>query len=150
MMDYTALNALLTATGQKFLCRDPHAEPNEATVTFSIHHSCYASKSPERELGLVEGLSQFADFFQQVDQLWLYCQDDLNNQAFFIGGPDDWPALADDFFAWIDQLDETERIEFLPEWVQRESVLVFAEKPGAATYFLTPRRGPHQGTVFLL
>ena len=147
-MDYSILSALLSAKGAKFLGTIVHADANDVCVEFPIHHECSAATAPEQDLGLSECLPQFADFYRQVNQLWLYCQDDLNNQAFFVGGPEDWSQLSDEFFAWIDQLSDEEREDFLPEWVNRESVLVFAEKPGASTYFLTPRSGPQQGEVF--
>jgi hypothetical protein len=132
--------AVLDHTGN-FLC-EQIGEPTETKVVAFRH-----DVSPPRVYGFVPSLPGFEDFYDTFGSITLYLDDRSGDAAVHIADPGQWEELHTRFSGWIEDLDEEEREEVLPEWI--DDALVIGEEPHTGNYFLVPTKGPKAGSVYL-
>ncbi|PZV02871.1 MAG: hypothetical protein DCF32_14600 [Leptolyngbya sp.] len=97
-------------------------------------------------------MSEVLEFYRRWGSARLYCDTVYNEPigyaaAFFIAAPASWPVLREGFEDWLDDLDEDERAELLPEWCDR--CVAIGEIPNSGNYFLLPIEGNERGKVFM-
>jgi hypothetical protein len=86
------------------------------------------------------------DFYETFGSLHLYHHAPSDCSAIYIGEPKEWAEFADRFAGWVDILDEYERAELLPEWI--DNCVVIGEVPYSGNYLLMPTLGEHAGYIF--
>lgn len=135
-----SLRSQVASHSGEFACSEIHRPKNTSTVTFR-HRA--APPDAQAEVPDVPGLR---DFYDTWGALTLYLDEHSGDAAWFIAPPSQWAELDDDFRPWIEQLDEDEAAEFVPDWVA--SALVVGEVPHSGNYLLVATTGAEAGRVF--
>lgn len=91
-------------------------------------------------------LGKLRDFYETFGSLQLYVDEMSGDTAIAIANPEQWEALSDDFGGWLDDLDEDEKQELLPAWI--DDCRVIGELPHSGNYLLMPMAGEKAGFVF--
>ena len=86
------------------------------------------------------------EFYATFGALTLYHDQDSDEAAFYIAAPDLWHELDGYFKVWHEDMDETEREEYLPEWI--DDYIVIGELPNTGNFLLMPLSGDSKGKVF--
>ena len=94
---------------------------------------------------------ELLEFYRHWGSVRLYCDTVFkppvgHASAFYIAPPEAWAELKDDFERWTDNLDDDERQDLLPAWI--DSFVVVGEVPNSGNYFLVPLEGDDRGKVF--
>ena len=92
-------------------------------------------------------LPGLVDFYDTFGSITFYLDTKSGDAAVYVADPSEWAQLHSHFSSWIDDLDEEERIEVLPDWI--DGALVIGEEPHTGNYLLTPTNGSKAGVVFL-
>lgn len=87
-----------------------------------------------------------ADFYDTFAWLRLYRDPQSGDAAFHIGTPDEWAVFDEGLRLWFEDLDDDERAELLPPWI--DDCLVIGEIPMSGNYLMLPLSGPQKGHVF--
>jgi len=124
----------------EFDCEEIHNETNTRVVQFQ-----HALTPPEPASDL-PAIGRLSDFYETFGSITFYVDPVSGDAARFLAGPSQWPALMADFGGWFDDMDESERQEYLPDWV--DSCLVIGETPSSGNYVLMATHGDVAGKVF--
>jgi hypothetical protein len=130
--------AIRTHTGE-FICERIHGKERK-TVTF--RHVI----TPPNELDAVPDVGRLREFYGTFGSVLFYHDEDSGDAAKYVASPAEWAELHDSFSDWIEALDDDEREEILPDWV--DSCLVIGETPHSGNYILVARDGAAAGRVF--
>ena len=147
-MEFKALNQLVTSKNQRFLCI-PAGDSADTEFLAHITHEVTEALSNEdieqlkQEIGVQEQLFKLLSTYGSVR---LYCDTLSDDSAFYIAHPSEWQSLESDFRLWINDLDDQDKEELLPEWL--DGAIVFGEIPSSGNYFIYLIKGEHQGKVF--
>lgn len=95
----------------------------------------------------VPGVGRLRDFLDTFGSIVFYADEVSGDAARYLAPPAQWPGLGEDFRDGVDGLDEEERAELLPPWV--EGCLVIGEVPQSGNYLLMPLKGEETGAVYL-
>ncbi|WP_018624457.1 SMI1/KNR4 family protein [Kangiella aquimarina] len=87
------------------------------------------------------------DFYHAFGSLTLYHDEVSGDSAVYIANPKQWPELHNYFSDWVGDLDEDEKEELVPEWV--DTCIVIGEIPATGNYLLVPTTGEKTGHVYL-
>ena len=148
-MPFEKLQELLSRRNQRFVCSPARGESSAGRCVVRITHevgpglSEAALRTLREQIGYQEGLFRLLRDFGGVR---LYCDTNSDEYAFDIAPPDEWGELAAGFQVWIDELDNRERAELLPDWL--EDAVVIGEPPSSGNCYLFPVRGSYRGAVF--
>lgn len=137
------LQDLETAVRQhtgEFLCRGIGDEKERKVVHFS-----HRATAPV-DVPALAPIGRLQDFYDTFGSLTFYYDTRSGDAARHIAAPSQWAALHADFSLWLDDLDEAERAEILPEWI--DTSLVIGETPHSGNYILMPTTGHAAGQVF--
>lgn len=88
-------------------------------------------------------IAQLSDFYETFSNLLLYYDPVSDEAAIYIGSPDEWGSLKSDFLPWLDCLDENEKEDALPSWI--DDCLVIGVVPQSGNYLLVPLSGEKCG-----
>jgi hypothetical protein len=156
MTPFAELEELLARKNQRFACKDlGWPEPGPERFVARISHEVAPPLSGEELDQLrrqIPSVPQLAELYSRHGSIRLYCDTIANpswgghSSAFYIAHPDQWEDLAADFGEWLVDLDEDERTELLPEWI--DDCVVIGEVPNSGNYFLVPLAGSETGSVF--
>ena len=124
----------------EFLCEQINNE--EQTKTFAFAHLATAPTGADG----VPDVGRLRDFYDTFGSVLFYHNADSGDAARHLAPMALWPELHADFSDWIDVLDDDERAEAVPEWV--ETCLVLGETPHSGNYILMATEGPSAGHVF--
>ncbi len=147
-MEFKVLNQLIANKNQHFHCT-PAGKSDENAFIAQITHQVTDAlsnsdiKRLEQEIGVQEQLFNLLSIYGSVR---LYCDTLSDDSAFYIAHPSEWQSLENDFNLWINDLDDQEKEELLPDWL--DDAIVFGEIPSSGNYFLYLIKGEHQGKVF--
>jgi hypothetical protein len=135
-----SLYSAVSAHAGQFTCEEIHQQKNTKVVRFR-----HVGSPPKLDLEVpdVQGLR---DFYATYEHLTLYLDEQSGDAAYFIASPAQWLKLDNNFRPWLDSLDEDERAEYLPDWI--EQCIVVGEIPRSGNYLLVPTSGPDAGYVF--
>lgn len=140
-MRLAELEQAVLAHKGSFLCK----RVNDDKETRIIHF-CHEVQPPVGGAE-VPSLPGFQDFYDTFGSITFYLDRESGDAAAYVADPSEWAALHTDFSSWVDDLDEDERMELLPDWI--EDILVIGEEPHTGNYLLTPATGREAGVVFL-
>lgn len=103
--------------------------------------------TPPRAGMPVPKLPGLIDFYDTFGSIIFYFDDGSGDAAVYIAEPSQWQELKNSFSSWIDDMDEEERADLLPDWTA--TALVIGEEPHTGNYLLIPTEGSRPGAVFL-
>lgn len=92
-------------------------------------------------------IGRLDDFYDTFGSIVFFVDDKSGDAAVHIAAPSAWAALRAGFLDWLDPLDDDERTEIVPEWV--EACVAIGEEPRTGNTLLMPTDGAHAGHVFL-
>lgn len=126
-------------TGE-FLCERIHEEKTTKIVCFA-----HAVEQPDKQTN-VPVIERLNDFYDTFGSILFYRDDKTGDAGKYIAHPSQWSELQGDFSRWIEDLEEDEYSECVPEWVG--TCLVIGETPHSGNYILVPTEGLESGHVF--
>ena len=139
-MDANDLRRAIAAHQGTFLC-SRLGEKGETKVVNFAHEVTEPS-----EVADLPDVGRIKEFFAVFGSVLFYLDAKSGDAARYLAPPSAWPELHDDFSDWLSDLDQSERDDFVPEWV--ESCLVIGEEPHTGNYILMPTTGEEAGAVF--
>lgn len=139
-MNYSALERALLEHKGTFLCSGISDESGKKSVTF--RHEVMAPAGVEG----IPDVGDLRDFYAVFGGIVFYHDEKSGDAARYIAPIEVWPELNEDFSGWLEGLDESEREEYVPEWV--ETALVVGEEPHSGNYVLIPVAGEEAGAVY--
>lgn len=139
-MDFSELKrAILEHTGT-FLCTGISNESAQKYVAFR-----HEVMEPDGVEG-VPDVGDLRDFYAVFGGIVFYHDEKSGDAARCLAPVQAWPELHEGFSGWLEGLEEFEREECLPEWV--ETALVVGEEPNSGNYVLVPTIGEDAGSVY--
>ncbi|HSV44268.1 MAG TPA: hypothetical protein VLJ58_00640 [Ramlibacter sp.] len=134
----TLEDAVRNHTGE-FICQRIHGKKRK-TVDFK-----HTITPPDGVEG-VPDIGKLQQFYKTFGSILFYHDEMSGDAAKYLAPVAQWTELHELFSDWIEDLDEDEREEILPEWI--ESCLVIGETPHSGNYILMPTEGAAGGRVF--
>lgn len=134
------LKQAVEAHAGTFRCSRLHHPSESKTVAFR-HET-----TPPGHEGDLPHVGRLADFYGAFGSVTFYVDPNSGDAARHIAPPAAWPALHEHFAGWMVGLDESEREDFVPPWI--DSCLVIGEEPHTGNYILMPTTGDQAGAVF--
>ncbi|MFO1321603.1 MAG: hypothetical protein U1F52_18490 [Burkholderiales bacterium] len=146
---------MLRHRNPRFVCRaagGPDLRDREHTSV--IDHEV----TPALDAGALADLrSQWGDlpaligFYERFGSLRLYrdsvTRHDIGRaSAYYIASPDTWAGLHESVVDWLGDIDEEERAEFVPDWL--DGCIAIGQIPNSGNTFLVPVTGTDRGKVF--
>jgi len=110
------------------------------TIKFEHNYESPASFSEVPDIGMLK------EFYSTFRSLTLYHHKESEEAAFYIASPEEWGSLLEEFSGWIDDLDEDEEEELLPNWI--DNFITIGEIPHSGNYLLVPIVGEVSGHIF--
>lgn len=123
-----------------FVCSQIHNEASKKTVQFKHIH-----KPPEPYTRNIP-VEKLKDFYDTFSNLLMYYDEESGDAGVHIASPSQWDSLEIEFRDWLDIVDEDERDEVFPDWI--DACLVIGEVPHSGNYYLMPITGENKGYVF--
>ncbi len=123
-----------------FLC----SQIRKPEVTKTVHFK-HQTTSPATIDDLPD-IGRLRDFYAVFGSITFYVDSLSMDAARYIATPDEWAELEDGFLIWLEDLDDEEREELLPEWI--DTCLVIGEEPETGNYILMPTEGAEAGAVY--
>lgn len=137
---FIELEKELKTRGGEFVCEAIGDESEHKVVQFS-----HLVEVPAASVS-VPDVGDLMAFYATFASLTLFFCSESNESAFYIAKPEQWPALADEFADWVDDLDEDEHSELLPPWFGCH--LVIGDIPASGNYLLVVTEGEHSGAIY--
>ena len=135
------LHHAVTGHRGEFICERINHQPRQIkTVAFG--HTV----APSQPTAGLPGVGRLGDFYDTFGSILFYVDTLTGEAAKHIVHPSHWAAMHDDFYDWIEQLDDEERAEILPEWIHRCTAI--GESPRTGNYILMVMDGAEAGKVF--
>ena len=145
------LRDLLARKNQRFICSAAGSFASEDSCNFTalITHEVTDPLTVGQLKELEDSIgyhSQLFTLFSNYGSVRLYCDTLSDNSAFYLANPSEWNDLFSEFNLWIEELDDKEKKELLPKWI--DSAIVIGEIPNSGNYYLFPIRGIEEGKIF--
>jgi len=115
---------------------------DEDTKTISFKHKF----DPPDLVAEVPDIGKLKDFYSTFGSLTLYHHEASDDAGFYITNPEGWSIIEEEFSGWIEDLDEEEEEELLPDWIN--DCIVIGEIPHSGNYLLVPLSGEMSGHIF--
>lgn len=115
---------------------------NAVSKQVEFHHLF----DPPGSIATVPEVGGLKAFYSVFGNLRLYHHDQSGDSAFFIASPEQWDSLMGYFRGWIDSLDEAEKRQLLPDWI--DDCIALGEIPRSGNYLLMPTDGSKAGRLF--
>ncbi len=132
------VTAIQTHSGE-FLCTEIHCERRK-TVHFKH------VMTPPKKSKAAPDLGKLREFYKALGSVRFYYDQESGDSAKYLGTVDEWEELKDNFNDWVEDLDEEEREDIVPSWV--DSCLVVGETPHSGNYILVVGEGEERGHVY--
>jgi hypothetical protein len=124
----------------EFVCERINEEKETKVVRFK-----HIVEAPEVGDFDVPPVGKLRDFYRRFGSILFYHDEKSGDAGKYLAHPSQWADLHDAFCAWIDDLDEEERRDCLPKWI--DACLVIGETPRSGNYILVPTEGSEAGRV---
>ena len=124
----------------EFLCEQIHDE-NQTRVIYFRHIVTPAEDSQE-----LPTVGRLRDFYETFGSVLFYFDEQSGDAGKYIAPTSEWDELQDNFNDWFDDLEEEERSEILPDWI--DDCLVIGETPHSGNYILMVAKGAVAGQIF--
>lgn len=131
--------AVLNHTGV-FACSGLGRDGDTKTISFK-----HIPEPPDK-VSEVPDAGKLKEFYASFGSLTLYHHEASDDAAFHIANPAVWSMVHEEFSDWVDDLDEHEEEELLPEWIN--DCIAIGEIPYSGNYLLMPLSGEMSGHVF--
>lgn len=138
-MRLTTLSDAVSSHTGEFLCERINASEQTRLVPFR-----HVVTPPEG--CVVPDVGRLRDFYDTFGSVTLYVDEDSGDAAVYIASPREWSLLEGRFAMWIEDIDDDERSEYLPDWI--DDRIVIGEEPRTGNYLLVPTRGDRTGRIF--
>ena len=139
-MKLTELETAIRRHHGDFHCEHVHDDSQEKTIAF-VHHV-----TPPSGAGEVPAVGRLRDFYETVGSAVFYLDEKSGDAARHLAPPVEWEDLRAGFLDWLEDLDEDEYADLVPDWV--DTCVVVGEVPHSGNYILVPTEGPDAGCVF--
>lgn len=139
-MTLKALEKAIRTHAGEFTCERINGKQRR-TVTFA-----HAVTPPGDDLDDVPEVGRLREFYGTFGSVLFYLDEKSGEAAKYLAPVSEWETLSEAFSGWTEDLDEDEREEIVPEWV--ESCLVVGETPHSGNYILVATEGEEAGRVF--
>lgn len=139
-MRLVEIQKLVNEHSGEFLCEQIHNESLTKLVAFKHRYDPPVSSSDDLDIGKLK------EFYETFGNLLLYFDEKSGDAALYIASPDQWESLHDHFNGWIEDLDDDESEELLPDWI--DDCYVIGEIPQSGNYILVPKSGDKTGYVY--
>lgn len=140
-MSLPDLHRAVTEHTGTFQCERIHKSKETKAVDFRHH------VQPPLPLDApVPDVGQLPAFYATFGGVLLYHDADSGDAARYIAPPSEWATLQEAFEGWTEQLNDEERDEILPDWI--DHCLVIGETPHSGNYILMATEGDCAGRVF--
>ena len=139
-MELSKLKQAVSNHSGVFHCVPRGNEDGTKLVNFKHHYETPESVTDIPDIGMMK------EFYSAFGNLSLYHHEESGDAAFFIATPKHWEELREYFWGWIENLDDDEREEIVPNWV--EDCISIGEIPSSGNYLLVPTSGEKAGYVF--
>lgn len=123
----------------EFVCERIHGKQRK-TVLFK-----HVVTSPD-DVEDVPAVGRLREFYRTFGSVLFYHDEKSGDAARYLAPTSEWEDLHAVFRDWIDDLDDDEREDVLPEWI--DSCVVIGETPHSGNYILVPTKGPAKGRIF--
>lgn len=140
-MKLTELELAIAAHSGEFLCEEISDPASRKSIAF--RHRI----EPPQAGRTVPPLPGLQDFYDTFGSVLFYADAHSGEAAILVAAPGQWDTLHAHFSAWTGHLDDREREEYLPDWV--DEALVVGEEPHTGNYLLIPTTGENAGHVVL-
>lgn len=134
----TLESAVRRHTGE-FACELIHGKKRK-TVAFA--HVV----TPPGGIDGVPDVGRLREFYATFGSILFYHDEKSGDAARHLAPVGQWGELHEEFSDWIADLDEDERDEILPAWI--DSCLVIGETPRSGNYILVATEGDESGQVY--
>jgi hypothetical protein len=124
----------------EFLCERINDKGKTKLVSFT-----HVVGAPEDATN-VPSVGRLSEFYETFGSILFYYDEKSGDAAKHIAPTSEWAELHIDFVDWLEPLDEDERLEILPDWI--DTCLVIGETPHSGNYILVVTDGPAAGRVF--
>jgi hypothetical protein len=136
----TDLENRVRAHAGEFLCERIYNETTTRRVRFA-----HVVVPPDEPVD-VPAAGRLREFYATFGSILFYHDSASGDAGRYLAHPSQWAELQSAFGGWIEGLDEDERRDCLPEWI--DTCLVIGETPQSGNYILVPTEGPEAGHVF--
>ncbi len=126
-------------TGE-ILCSQINSKHNTKVVIFT-----HLVTDPVELDGIPE-VGDLREFYSTFGSVLFYYDSRSGDAGKHLAPIVSWSELHECFIEWVEDLDEEEREDMLPNWV--ETALVIGETPRSGNYILVPTQGDEAGHVF--
>jgi hypothetical protein len=138
-MDINKLKQLIIQHSETFHCTGRGENSKSKQVQFK-HIT-----TPPITCNSLPDIGKLNEFYSIFGDLRLYHDEETGDSAYYIANPDQWETLQMYFNERTDYLDEDERKELLPDWI--DTFIVIGEIPNTGNYLLMPTSGDKTGYV---
>lgn len=139
-MTLTNLEGLVKNHSGEFVCEQINNKGTTKIIPFK-HLYDPPITSPE-----VPKIEKLPEFYMTFGRLVLYYDEKSGDAAVYIANPNEWEGLRERFCSWLEDLDEDEKSDLLPAWI--ENYLVIGEIPRSGNFLLVPTTGKAAGHIF--
>jgi len=139
-MKLAELEELVNKHTGEFFCTQIH---NENTTKFVPFKHIY---DPPIAFSDILDIGRLNEFYETFGNLLMYFDETSGDAALYIASPNQWESLHSYFSDWLEGLEEDERKELLPEWI--DDCFVIGEIPHSGNYILMPKNGEKIGYVY--
>lgn len=138
-MNATELRAAIDAHAGHFLCRPINRSDDAKTIPF--RHLV----TPPAGIDGVPDVGRLREFCAAIGSVTFYRDEESGDAARYLAPPGLWSELDEEFSAWIDDLGDEERGDYLPAWI--DARIVVGATPHSGNYILVAGNGPEAGRV---
>lgn len=142
-----SIDRLINSVDQYFICRE--VEEEIAEVEVPIYHDCTLALPESERIRLIRDLdlpNDFKTWLSHYSSVDLYCDTESGVPAFRLAAPNEWLSLYREFKIWLEDLDDAEQSELVPDWVTNS--IAFGELPTSGNCYLIPLSGSERGAVY--
>ena len=139
-MELAELKQTVSEHSGVFHCVGRRHESKSKQVNFEHVFDPPGSNTGVPDIGMLK------EFYSTFGDLTLYYHKDSDDAAFYLASPDQWEILLEAFLEWTEYLDEEERKELVPDWV--DGCIAVGEIPESGNYLLVPTSGNMAGHIF--
>lgn len=125
----------------EFACERINHQPQQTKVVAFSH-----MVTPPQVTAGLPAVGRLGDFYDTFGSILFYLDAVTGDAAKHIVHPSEWASMHIDFNDWIEQLDDEERADILPEWIARCTAI--GESPHTGNYILMVLDGAEAGKVF--
>lgn len=139
-MDFKDLKQKIENHTGVFECVPRGDEPGRKEFTFE-----HIIEVPS-EIKNIPDVGGLREFYLTFGSLRLYLHSPSGDSAYYIARTEEWDVLSGHFQNWCHMLEEEERNELIPAWV--DTAVAVGEIPSSGNYLLVATKGSESGCIY--